>query len=99
MPSKTRSRPVRHRLPIPDQLRSIIRARDVSAYQLARDVDTAPSVITRFLNGERGLNLETFDRLADALGLKLVEGPRPTPRAGLAPAPAPRKDPGPDAPQ
>ena len=42
-------------------------------------------MIGRLLSGERGLSLATADRLAGALGLRLVEAGRPrrgpTPRA------------------
>lgn len=69
------------RYPIPDQLRAIIRARGLTAYELARAIDTAPSVISRFLAGERGLTLDTFDRLAEALHLRLIETSRPSPRS------------------
>lgn len=88
--SKGRADRGRQRFPIPDQLRGIIRARGLTAYELARQVETAPSVITRFLNGERGLTLDTFDRIADALNLKLVEGPRPAARTPAPARPAPR---------
>lgn len=83
-----RERPPRpgHRLPIPDQVREIIRARGLTAYGLARDIGTAPSVLSRFLSGQRGLSLETFDRLAQALDLRLVAAPRP-------PRPRPRTPP------
>ena len=37
-----------------------------------------PSIITRFLNGERGINLATIDRTAGVLGLELQGIPQAT---------------------
>jgi plasmid maintenance system antidote protein VapI len=61
---------------VSEQLRSIISARGLSPYSVSRLADVAPSVLTRFVNGERGLTLDTFDRIALALGLRLAEGSR-----------------------
>jgi hypothetical protein len=44
----------------------------LTPYAVATAAGVAPSVLTRFMNGERGLTLDTFDRLA-ALGLRLAE--------------------------
>jgi transcriptional regulator with XRE-family HTH domain len=69
-----------------DQLRMVIAARRLTPTAVAKAADVAPSMITRFLNGQRGLTLDTFDRVAAALGLRLVEGPR---RGGRSQAEAP----------
>src|SRR3954447_2748250 len=58
------------------QLREIIAGRDLTAYSVARSAGVAPSVVSRFLSRERGLTLETFDAIAGALGLRLVESGR-----------------------
>ena len=58
---------------VSDQLRAVITARRLTPYAVARLADVAPSVMTRFVNGERGLTLDTFDKIAEALGLRLVE--------------------------
>jgi transcriptional regulator with XRE-family HTH domain len=74
---------------IAGQLREIIVGRGLTAYSVAHSAGIAPSVVSRFLSRERGLTLETFDALAGALGLRLVEtakGRRPA-RAGR-PSPA-----------
>jgi transcriptional regulator with XRE-family HTH domain len=72
---------------IPGQLREIINGRDLTAYSLGKAAGVSASVVSRFLNRERGLTLETFDAIAGALGLRLVETakgrgrpPRPTGR-------------------
>lgn len=51
----------------------MIRARGLSSYELARDADVDPGVIQRFVSGRRDIRLESADRLAGALGLRLVE--------------------------
>src|SRR3954447_9480834 len=61
---------------VPAQLRQTIRQRALSAYEVARSAGVAPSVVSRFLARRRGLTLDTFDAIATALGLKLVESAR-----------------------
>ncbi len=56
-----------------DTLKEIIRARGITAYSLAKMSGASVDAIQRFLNGERGLSTQTFDKLAEALGLALVE--------------------------
>lgn len=58
---------------VSDHLRAVITARGDTPSSVARAADVAPSVLTRFMNGERGLTLDTFDRITTALGLRLVE--------------------------
>jgi plasmid maintenance system antidote protein VapI len=57
-----------------DQLREIIRAemKDGSAYELARDAGVDRSVLSRFMAGKRTMTLETVDRLAELLKLRIV---------------------------
>jgi transcriptional regulator with XRE-family HTH domain len=56
-----------------NQLRDVIDSRGLTAYALGKDAGVDPGVIQRFLNRERGLTMATADRLAEALGLRLVE--------------------------
>ena len=56
-----------------DTLKEIIRARGLTAYTLAKMSGASVDPIQRFLNGERGLSVATFDKLTEALGLDLVE--------------------------
>jgi plasmid maintenance system antidote protein VapI len=60
-------------IPLSDQLRGIIRARNLTPYAVAQSAGVAPSVVSRFCNGERGLSTDTLDKVADALGLELRE--------------------------
>lgn len=67
-----------------NRLREIIRDRGLTAYGLARDSGVDVRAIQRFIACEKDLRLESVDRIAGVLGLRLVEGarrptkPRPT---------------------
>jgi ribosome-binding protein aMBF1 (putative translation factor) len=54
-------------------IRTAIEARGLTAYRVAKVIETQPHVVQRFLNGERDLRGVTLDKLAVALGLALVE--------------------------
>ena len=54
---------------------------------IAVEAGVAPSVLCRFLSGERGLNSDSIDRLAAALGLRLVAIGRPRARPRSEPPP------------
>lgn len=58
-----------------DQLREAI-AREPSMYGLAAQAGVPRQSISRFVAGGRGLTLESADRIAEALGLRLVQGRR-----------------------
>jgi plasmid maintenance system antidote protein VapI len=51
-----------------------VRAAGPSAYELARDTGVDRSVLSRFLTGKRTITLETADRLAAVLKLRLIAG-------------------------
>jgi plasmid maintenance system antidote protein VapI len=59
--------------PISGQLRAALTAPGRTPHAVAVAAGVAPSAVTRFVNGDRGLTTETLDRLADALGLRLVD--------------------------
>ncbi|NQT15891.1 MAG: helix-turn-helix transcriptional regulator [Planctomycetes bacterium] len=61
------------RQPIPDRLRAAIRNSGKTVYRLAQDSGVAHPVILRFLSGERDIRLETAEKLAATLGLRLVK--------------------------
>jgi plasmid maintenance system antidote protein VapI len=56
-----------------DQLRALIGDARLSVYDLARDANVDRSILSRFLRGERTITLETADRLAKVLKLRLVQ--------------------------
>lgn len=70
-----RTAPARHALPA--QLREIIASRGLTPTELGALSGVDPTVIARFVAGERDLRLETAGRIASALGLRLVEVAQP----------------------
>ena len=65
---------------IADQLRAVIKDRDLTPTSVARLADLDPSVVTRFVNAERDLSLESFGKVTAALGLFLAQGSQPKKR-------------------
>jgi hypothetical protein len=66
--------------PISLSLRDEIRRHRLTAYAAAKRAGVSVDAVQRFLNGQRGLNLATADKLAASLGLTLCpESPPPAP--------------------
>jgi transcriptional regulator with XRE-family HTH domain len=63
-----------------DQLRELARDARPSLYELAREAGVDRSVLSRFVAGKRTITLETADRLAAILKLRLIAGRRGSPR-------------------
>ena len=59
------------KLPLSEQVRNAIGAAGVTRYRIAQDTGISEATLSRFMSGERGLNLKALDRLADHLGLEL----------------------------
>jgi transcriptional regulator with XRE-family HTH domain len=58
-----------------EQLRAMIRASGQSLNQLSKSCGVGRDRLSRFVRGERGISLEAADRVCQALGLRLVQGP------------------------
>jgi plasmid maintenance system antidote protein VapI len=56
---------------ISEQLRERIATSPLSPYELAEASGVDRSVLSRFLTGKRSLTLDTVDKLADVLKLRL----------------------------
>jgi hypothetical protein len=65
--------PAADRQSVSFRLREAIEADGRTCYALGHEAEVDPGMVQRFLNGDRGLSLATVDRLALALGLRLVE--------------------------
>jgi len=61
-----------------DAIVTAIRASDKAPGAIARGAGVARSQLSRLLSGERGLNSDTIERLADYLGLEIVIRPKRT---------------------
>jgi len=59
-------------VPLARQLQAAIAATDQSLHAIAQASGVAPPVLQRFVNGERGITLETAGKLAAYLGLSLM---------------------------
>jgi len=58
--------------PVSTALKKALRKSELTPYAIAKETGIQRDVLTRFLNGERGLQLETVDRLAKFFGLDIV---------------------------
>jgi predicted transcriptional regulator len=54
-----------------DQLRRAIRESELSRYAISCKTGIAQSSLCKFIQGERGLSLDSIDRLMDTLGLEI----------------------------
>jgi transcriptional regulator with XRE-family HTH domain len=59
------------REPLPERLRTAIRKSGKTIYRIAVESGVAHPVILRFMSGERDIRLETAEKLAATLGLRL----------------------------
>jgi transcriptional regulator with XRE-family HTH domain len=55
------------------QLRDVIDRRGLSAHAVGKAAGVDPAVVARFVSCERDVRLATADKIAAALGLRLVE--------------------------
>ena len=54
------------------RLQEAFRQSGWSIYRLAKDSGVSQPVVSRFVNGKRGITLATASKLAEVLGLELV---------------------------
>jgi len=57
---------------ITERLRSEIEASDMTLYKIAQQAEISLSMLARFMNHERDLQLSTVHKICDVLGLELV---------------------------
>jgi transcriptional regulator with XRE-family HTH domain len=61
-----------HPLTVSEQLRAAILAAPVSRYRIAQETGVTEAALSRFVRGQRLLDLSSVDKLAQYLGLELV---------------------------
>jgi len=66
----------KHKTDLAADIRREIKRQGLSKYRVALDAGIDRAVAVRFINGERGLTLDTASKVCDMLGLEL----RPTRR-------------------
>lgn len=59
------------RSPVSEALRKAIRDSGLTLYRVAKDARVGYASLHRFMNNERTVSLDVFDRLCDALGMEL----------------------------
>jgi hypothetical protein len=62
-------------VPLARQLQAAVAATGQSLYSIAQASGVPAPVLQRFVNGERGITLETAGKLAEYLGLALLPAP------------------------
>lgn len=62
----------KHKTDLAAALRRAIRDSGMTPYRIATDADVDRAIMTRFVNGERGLTLNTASRICTVLELELV---------------------------
>jgi hypothetical protein len=95
---KTKTRPRTSAGSISDQLRAALTAPGRCPHAIAMSAGVAPSVVSRFVGGTRGITSETFDRLAAVLGLRMVDTGRGRAAGGSGAAQSKGKSNGADRP-
>ena len=76
MPSPRRLRPAPPRKTVSDQLRALIRMRHLSPYAIGHAAGVSPSILSRFLAGQRGMTTASLDAVCGVLALELRESRR-----------------------
>ena len=59
-----------------DAIRAAVRASDQTPYAIAKGSGIARSQLSRLLSGESGMSVDTIERLADYLGLRITIEPK-----------------------
>jgi transcriptional regulator with XRE-family HTH domain len=59
------------------QIRDVIESRGLTLAELGKLAEVDPTVIGRFLSGEREIRSGTLDKIAVAMGLRIVEVAKP----------------------
>jgi DNA transposition AAA+ family ATPase len=61
----------KQRLSLSDELRQAIERSGVSRYSIWQQTGIDQGSLSKFMDGERGLGMESIDKLADLLGLHI----------------------------
>ena len=65
-----------------DAICDAIEASDKTRYRIAKDISISQTQLSRLMSGERGLSIDSLERLADYLGLEIVMRPKRRRRKG-----------------
>jgi transcriptional regulator with XRE-family HTH domain len=59
-----------------DAIAAAVKASGQTPYAIAKGAGVNRSILSRLLSGERGLDTETVEKLADYLGLRITIAPK-----------------------
>ena len=59
-------------VPFSEQLRRIVRECEETRYRISQETGIGEAALSKFVHGERGLSLESLDKLAALLRLEVV---------------------------
>lgn len=59
-----------------DAIRRAVEASGKTRYRIAKESGVSAGQLSRLVNGERGMTVETIERLADYLGLQITIEPK-----------------------
>lgn len=59
-----------------DAIRRAVEASGKTRYRIAKESGVSAGQLCRLVNGERGLSVDTIERLADYLGLRITIEPK-----------------------
>lgn len=63
-----------------DAIRRAVEASSKTRYRIAKESGVSAGQLSRLVNGERGMTVDTIERLADYLGLQITIEPKPKTR-------------------
>ena len=70
----------KRRAKLSDQIRRAVDDCDQTRYRISKETGIDQSTLSRFMSGERGLPMNTLDKLADDLDLNITVGKGRKPR-------------------
>ena len=59
-----------------NEIRQAVEASEKTRYRIAKESGVSAGQLSRLVNGERGLTVDTIERLADYLGLEITIKPK-----------------------
>lgn len=62
---------------ITEQVIAAIESAEISRYEIAKQTGVSQAALSRFVNGTRSLTIESLDKLAECLGIRLVVEKKP----------------------
>ncbi len=65
-----------------DEIRAAVESCGMTRYRIAKETGIDAAVLCRFVQGQVGLSMDTLDKLAECIGLRIVADKPPTKKGG-----------------